>query len=699
MRSKKNNVIVIALSVTVCHFSALTFLGVPADVYRFGAFYWWTCLSMILVVILTAYIYLPVFFNLEIVSIYEYLERRFDRKTKLLSSFLFVLAEALYSPLVIYTPSLAFSAATGINVHIITSVMCGICVCYTAIGGLKAVIWTDFLQFIVIVATMLFIIFIGLQTQGGFLSVWNTAIVGQRLDIFDMSVVVTVAILTGLSIYDRYVKCDPLISKTIEKHDQIVPYYILDVTGNMNGISGVFMGTIFCAALSSLSSGFNATSNVIYKDFLTLFLKRNISKRKVTNILQLIVVVAGLFAVMMGFLVEHLGELVPLTISVTGMVSGPSMGIYTLGMMFPKANSNGAFYGALGGILGSAAFLVPKEYYQYHNLISYPHKPLSTENCNSNLTFFSSLDNKTVSESLIYFALSMSVVATVCTLTGLLIYDRYVKCDPLISKTIAKQDQIVPYYILDVTGNMNGISGIFMGTIFCSALSSLSSGLNAMSSVIYKDFVTLFLKRNISKRKETNILRLIVVIAGLFAVVMGFLVEHLGELVPLTISLTGMVAGPSMGMFTLGVLFPKANSNGAFYGALGGILGSAALVVPREYYQYQNLFSYSHKPLGENCIDNITFLSTLLHNKTVPVENAFQPHYIFRISFYYFCLIGVVITVGLGLIVSSMSNKNDLQVDKKLISPVCHFLLPKQRGGDDVMEHCVENQELQEQDK
>ncbi|XP_064213530.1 sodium-coupled monocarboxylate transporter 1-like isoform X2 [Tribolium castaneum] len=436
MRSKKNNVIVIALSVTVCHFSALTFLGVPADVYRF------------------AYIYLPVFFNLEIVSIYEYLERRFDRKTKLLSSFLFVLAEALYSPLVIYTPSLAFSAATGINVHIITSVMCGICVCYTAIGGLKAVIWTDFLQFIVIVATMLFIIFIGLQTQGGFLSVWNTAIVGQRLDIFDfdldptkrnsfwtlvigstfqwinyisltqtgmqkflclptfkacvwsliycalsMSVVVTVAILTGLSIYDRYVKCDPLISKTIEKHDQIVPYYILDVTGNMNGISGVFMGTIFCAALSSLSSGFNATSNVIYKDFLTLFLKRNISKRKVTNILQLIVVVAGLFAVMMGFLVEHLGELVPLTISVTGMVSGPSMGIYTLGMMFPKANSNGAFYGALGGILGSAAFLVPKEYYQYHNLISYPHKPLSTENCNSNLTFFSSLDNKTVSEN------------------------------------------------------------------------------------------------------------------------------------------------------------------------------------------------------------------------------------------------------------------------------------------------------------
>nr|XP_015834037.1 PREDICTED: sodium-coupled monocarboxylate transporter 1 isoform X2 [Tribolium castaneum] len=452
MKNKKNNAIVIALSVTVSHFSALTVLAVPSDVYKFGAFYWWTCLCLVLVVILTAYIYLPVFFNLEIVSIYEYLGKRFDRKTKLLSSFFYVLSEALYSPLVIYTPSLALSAATGINIHIITSVMCGICVCYTAIGGLKAVIWTDFLQFLVVAATMLFIIFIGLQAQGGFLSVWNTAIEGERLDIFDFD---------------------------------------LDPT---------------------------------------------------------------------------------------------------------KRNSFWTF------IVGSTI--------QWTNYVTLTQTGMQKFLCLPTL--------KACVWSLIYFALSMSVVATVCTLTGLLIYDRYVKCDPLISKTIAKQDQIVPYYILDVTGNMNGISGIFMGTIFCSALSSLSSGLNAMSSVIYKDFVTLFLKRNISKRKETNILRLIVVIAGLFAVVMGFLVEHLGELVPLTISLTGMVAGPSMGMFTLGVLFPKANSNGAFYGALGGILGSAALVVPREYYQYQNLFSYSHKPLGENCIDNITFLSTLLHNKTVP---------------------------------------------------------------------------------
>jgi sodium-coupled monocarboxylate transporter 8/12 len=67
-------------------------------------------MSLVLIVLATLYIYLPVFFNLELVNTYEYLERRFDRKTKLLASSLYVLDETLFSSIVAYSPCLALSA-------------------------------------------------------------------------------------------------------------------------------------------------------------------------------------------------------------------------------------------------------------------------------------------------------------------------------------------------------------------------------------------------------------------------------------------------------------------------------------------------------------------------------------------------------------------------------------------------------------
>lgn len=85
-------------------------LAVPADVYRYGALYWLIAFSMIIVVLVTAYIYLPVFFNLQITSTYEYLEMRFDNRVRTLASFLFALSIFLFLPIVIYVPALACSA-------------------------------------------------------------------------------------------------------------------------------------------------------------------------------------------------------------------------------------------------------------------------------------------------------------------------------------------------------------------------------------------------------------------------------------------------------------------------------------------------------------------------------------------------------------------------------------------------------------
>ena len=59
-------------------------------------------------------IYLPVLFNAEVTSVYEYLEKRFDQKTRVSSSFLFAVAQVLFLPIVVYIPALAFSAGEGL---------------------------------------------------------------------------------------------------------------------------------------------------------------------------------------------------------------------------------------------------------------------------------------------------------------------------------------------------------------------------------------------------------------------------------------------------------------------------------------------------------------------------------------------------------------------------------------------------------
>jgi sodium-coupled monocarboxylate transporter 8/12 len=81
-----------------------------------------------------------------------------------------------------------------------------------------------------------------------------------------------------------------------------------------------------------------------------------------------------------------------------------------------------------------------------------------------------------------------------------------------------------------------------------------------MSGVLYHDFIKRLVKRDITDETVTKILKMTVVICGIVCTSLVLLVQHLGGIISLTVSLAGMVAGPVMGMFTLGMLFPKANA-------------------------------------------------------------------------------------------------------------------------------------------
>lgn len=112
--------------------SGITFLGVPTEVYLHGSQYYITAVAALLIGIISAHLILPVFYNLQVSSCYEYLELRFSKNLRTLASVLYIITLFIYIPIVVYAPALAFSQVSGYSVHVITPVFCIVCITYTS---------------------------------------------------------------------------------------------------------------------------------------------------------------------------------------------------------------------------------------------------------------------------------------------------------------------------------------------------------------------------------------------------------------------------------------------------------------------------------------------------------------------------------------------------------------------------------------
>lgn len=145
---------VVLLSIMGTQASAVTFLTAPGQAYtdgmRFVQYYFGLPIAMVIVCIA----FVPVFRRLKIFTAYEYLEQRFDVKTRLLTSFLFMLSRGLSTGISILAPSLVLHSMMGWDITITNLVMGGVLMIYTASGGAKAVGYTQQLQFVIIYIAM-----------------------------------------------------------------------------------------------------------------------------------------------------------------------------------------------------------------------------------------------------------------------------------------------------------------------------------------------------------------------------------------------------------------------------------------------------------------------------------------------------------------------------------------------------------------
>ena len=148
----------ILLSIMGTQASAITFLSAPGQAYtdgmRFVQYYFGLPLAMVVLCVT----FIPIYHKLKVYTAYEFLEQRFDLKTRALASILFLIQRALSTGISIYAPSIILSSLLGWNIYITNLVMGGFLIIYTVSGGTKAVAYTQMQQ--------LFIVFIGMFLAG-----------------------------------------------------------------------------------------------------------------------------------------------------------------------------------------------------------------------------------------------------------------------------------------------------------------------------------------------------------------------------------------------------------------------------------------------------------------------------------------------------------------------------------------------------
>jgi sodium-coupled monocarboxylate transporter 8/12 len=170
-------------------------------------------------------------------------------------------------------------------------------------------------------------------------------------------VLISLCCSVGLIVYANFYDCDPLTrpDNRIRNPNQLVPFFVINNLNIIPGSGGLFLGAIFCASLSSVSSSLNSQSSIIWTDFLRIFayFKRFDDNQSVrTN--KLIVLICGCISIGLSFFISSIGSnLVQIGASLNGAAVAPLIGLFVLGLFFKLTNSFGAIFGTVCGFIAS----------------------------------------------------------------------------------------------------------------------------------------------------------------------------------------------------------------------------------------------------------------------------------------------------------------------------------------------------------
>ncbi|KAL4663435.1 hypothetical protein H8957_013928 [Semnopithecus entellus] len=395
----------VGLSLSASFMSAVQVLGVPSEAYRYGLKFLWMCLGQLLNSVLTALLFMPVFYRLGLTSTYEYLEMRFSRAVRLCGTLQYIVATTLYTGIVIYAPALILNQVTGLDIWASLLSTGIICTFYTAVGGMKAVVWTDVFQVVVMLSGFWVVLARGVMLVGGTRQVLTLAQNHSRINMMDFNpdprsrytfwtfivggtlvwlsmygvnqaqvqryvacrtekqaklallinqvglfLIVSSAACCGIVMFVFYIDCDPLLLGRISAPDQYMPLLVLDIFEDLPGVPGLFLACAYSGTLSTASTSINAMAAVTVEDLIKPRLQ-NLAPRKLVIISKGLSLIYGSACLTVAALSSLLGGgVLQGSFTVMGVISGPLLGAFILGMFLPACNTPGVLSGLGAGL-------------------------------------------------------------------------------------------------------------------------------------------------------------------------------------------------------------------------------------------------------------------------------------------------------------------------------------------------------------
>ncbi|XP_066960940.1 sodium-coupled monocarboxylate transporter 1-like [Macrobrachium rosenbergii] len=401
------NPVAVCLSLLGGVVSSISIQGNSTEVYLHGTQIWLNLLGCVWGIIIVTFVILPVIYPLNLGSLCQYLEVRFNsRPLKKLASLTQILNNIMYLGVCLYAPSLTLSSALGVPTYVAVVVFGIACAIYVTLGGIRGVIYTDIIQTLMMFVGVFVVIVQVVSDLGGIPEVWGIAEKGGRIEFFNFDfsplerhtfwsvqclgfyfVVSTigisqtqyqrltsvstlptsqwlcVAFLVGVSIlwslfyfsglvaYAAYVDCDPVTSRQVEKPDQILAYMVGDKLTHIPGMVGLFVSAVAGALLSSLSSFVNSTVVLLWEDIFSgwEFFSRMSHKTTMflTRTLCCIIVV---IAVGSAMIVEKFGTLFQAAYTISGSLLSPFDGLFVTSIAAPWVNVKGIISGFLAAM-------------------------------------------------------------------------------------------------------------------------------------------------------------------------------------------------------------------------------------------------------------------------------------------------------------------------------------------------------------
>ncbi|GAA0593523.1 sodium:solute symporter [Virgibacillus siamensis] len=380
--------------------SPISFLSLAGNSYSDSWQLWVAQLGLFISVPVAMIFFLPVYRNLNLDTAYEYLERRFGKNLRVIASVLFIIYQIGRMSIIMYLPSIALSAVTGIHSVLIILFMGIIATVYSAFGGIKSVLWTDFIQGVVLIGGGIFaLIVLIFSIQGGLPEIFETGIADNKFFseevIFDPNILndslFIIFLGAGLSTAFSYISSQDMVQRYLTTTDikqmnkmtigngvlslgtatlfffigtALYVFYKQQMgadmpSGNSDiifanfivselpaGVSGLLIAALFAAGQSTLSTGLNSVATSWTLDIQRI-INPNLSDDASTRIARAVSWIVGIFSILFAIVLVYtdISSAYEWFNGLMGLILGIIGGTFTLGIMTRKANAKGALLG------------------------------------------------------------------------------------------------------------------------------------------------------------------------------------------------------------------------------------------------------------------------------------------------------------------------------------------------------------------